>query len=326
MDTDLVQHLRYKLQRRVRRINSSTDSDRFETYLRQFIEFINRSSLLKGVVDDLRRRHSDLEERVTDLLNSDETLAFIDEGLQAAFSHELILRALDDSGEQDWTIQQLVVSSFRRRPGKISKVREDFFDHVVEYLYDYIDEQIDDQRALLAFLRRYKRRCEWFNREKLFQTWKENTQRGERLLAKDLYRYLYDQGIEFSIEPESASGRADLVKAQTGEEPLVADVKLFHPGRSKGRSYLRKGFSQIYEYTQEYNQPFGYLVIFNICKDRLDFALSGVAQTTPFIEYNNKTLFFVEVDIYPYETSASERGTLKTREITEDYLRDKDNG
>jgi len=320
MDTDIVQRLRYKLQRRVRRVNGSTSSEQFGTYLRQFHEYINGTPLTLGVLEDLRRRHPEAESVVDELYKGErDELDLSSETRHAAIADQ-ILKRITNTEVIYSVISKAVTMVFQPRSLSVQETREYLFDHVVEFLYDYIDEHLDDQRALLALLRRYKHRCEWFDRERLHTNWEEDTRRGERNLAYDLYQYLHDQGINFSIEPESASGRADLVKAQTGEEPLIADVKLFHSGKGKGRSYLRKGFSQIYEYTQEYNQPIGYLVIFNICEDRLDLALSGVTQTTPYIEYNNKTLFFMEVDIYPYETSASERGEVKSHDLTEEYL------
>ena len=36
-------------------------------------------------------------------------------------------------------------------------------------------------------------------------------------------------------------------------------VKIFDPGKSKGISYLCAGFAQVYQYTKDYNTPFGYL-------------------------------------------------------------------
>jgi len=110
------------------------------------------------------------------------------------------------------------------------------------------------------------------------------------------------------------------VAAQTEEEPLIADAKIFNPEKGKGRSYLADRFHQVYTYTQDHNQPIGYLVIFNVTEDKLNFALSDVAQSTPYVTHNGKTIFFLEVDIYSYERSASQHGKLNTHEITKDYL------
>lgn len=324
MHTDLVQDLRYKLQKRVRRINSTEDEGRFLEYLRHLLSFVNGKPLFEGVVESLIRQHSDLQDSVDKALegNSDE-LHGLTEPEQAAASYFLIRELVERYDDPDTGIRLLRLASRLTHRKTISEGREArqfIFDHYVEFLYDFIDEHIDDQRALLALLERYKHRCEWFERERLYELWEDDSIRGERRLAEDLYAYLYDQGVEFTIEPYSVSGKADLVAAQTEDEPLIADAKIFNPGKGKGRSYLADGFHQVYTYTQDHNQPFGYLVIFNTTEDKLNFALSDVAQSTPYVTHNGKTIFFIEVDIYPYEGSASQRGKLNSHEITKDYL------
>jgi hypothetical protein len=110
----------------------------------------------------------------------------------------------------------------------------------VEPLYEYVDEQLDDQGAVLAFLRRYKQKCEWFRHEELLTRWSANTRSGVRLLARHLYEYLFDQGLDFYIEPSSASGEVDLIADQKGGDRLVADAKVFHNDTPK--EYIAKGF------------------------------------------------------------------------------------
>ncbi|MDZ7779532.1 MAG: hypothetical protein U5R14_06265 [Gemmatimonadota bacterium] len=122
-----------------------------------------------------------------------------------------------------------------------------------EPLYEYIDEKLDTGRAVLGLLLRYKHRCEWFSRSRLFETWQSAEKRGEKVLALDMYQYLFDQGLDFAIEPASASGEADLVEAQTGEERLIADAKIFDPDSGKDVPYLARGVNQLYIYSQDYN-------------------------------------------------------------------------
>jgi len=319
MNTDLIQHTRYKLQRRTRRVNSNTGNDQCERYVGYFLDFIESTPIIRGLLEDLTRRHPEMPEMVDGLIaeNGRDKIEAASESEQAALSYEAVKRSQNEDAPDIWhLVRDLSTTASRKR----WEAQEHFFDHYVEFLYDYIDEHLDDQRALLALLRRYKHRCEWFERERLYKLWESDTQNGELRLAEDLYAYLHDQGIDFTMETESASGRIDLVKAQTGMEPLVADVKLFHTDKSKDKSYIAKGIGQIYQYTQDFNQPFGYLIVFNICEDRIDLALSGVNQNTPFVVHNNKTLFVLEIDIFQYKDPASKRGKIKSHEITEDYL------
>ncbi|HEY4247162.1 MAG TPA: hypothetical protein VGM64_09915 [Lacunisphaera sp.] len=165
-------------------------------------------------------------------------------------------------------------------------------------------------------LKKYKQRCEWFHRAKLFEKFKDDTGRGERNLASALYEYLHDQGVDFHIEPESASGRVDLISTQTGLDRLVADAKLFNPERGQDRTYIAKGFRQVYEYTRDFNEVFGYLVIFKTCAEDLSIQTSHQEGGVPFLTHNNKTIFFLVIDIYEHELPASKRGKLQTYELT----------
>ena len=173
---------------------------------------------------------------------------------------------------------------------------------------------------ILSILRHYKHKCEWFQRNKLYNIWEKDTRRGEKNLALHLYEYLHDQGITFFIEPSSVSGEADLVASQGDDEPLIADAKIFDPEKSKDKQYIAKGFRQIYDYTLDYNEPVGFLVIFKTCEENLKFGLAHASQGTPYIQHNGKTIFFVTIDIFPYEESASKRGKLKYVELSEEDL------
>jgi hypothetical protein len=188
-------------------------------------------------------------------------------------------------------------------------------------LYEYLDEHIDDNRAILSVLRNYKHRCEWFQSKRLFDLYcdgKEN-RKAEKNLAFDLYEFLFLQGIDFSIEPSSASGEADLVNAQDSEDRLIADVKIFD-GENKRKSYIISGFHQVLTYTRDYNQPFGYLVIFKTCERGLNISGSDQEQSIPMISMGGKTIFFLIVDIYQYEKTASQRGKLETVHLSpEDF-------
>ena len=183
--------------------------------------------------------------------------------------------------------------------------------------YEYVDERLDDPRFVLSQLIRFKHLCEWFRRAELFQLWSNDTRRGEKLLGMKLYEFLFTEGIRIHIEPWSISGEADMVSSQEGPERLVAEAKIFNTERSKGADYIVQGFRQIYQYTLDHNEPTGYLVIFNTGNKQLRFAVSGAGEPVPYIIVSHKTIFFLVIDIFPYDTTASERPKPEIAEITE---------
>jgi hypothetical protein len=195
-----------------------------------------------------------------------------------------------------------------------------FTEIFVEPLYEYIDEQLDDAGAVLGLLRKFKQKSEWFQRRYLYEAWASDTIRGEKRLALQLYEYLHDQGLDFLIEPTSASGEADMVSAQEGADRLIADAKVFNPERSKGTTYIAKGFNQLYSYCVDFNSPVGYLIIFKTTPDDLRLVLPEQSYGTPFAVLNNKTIFFIIIDIFPHDESASKRGRVHGYELTEQNL------
>jgi hypothetical protein len=315
MNSEYVQNLRYKLQKRVRKLNS-TGYEVFHYALRRFWKFLHSQPVFVGILEDLERRCPEAAQTADQIVNSHEGLVCDDELENAAVALAVIRLCV----ESDQDAVEIHIGQVYGRMDRHNDSVDGFRDMFLETLYEYLDEHLDDQRAMLALLRRYKHKCEWFQRETLYRLWRENTQKGEKRLALHLYEYLHDQGIDFSIEASSISGEADLIAAQRSDDPLIADAKIFDPEKGKGKHYLASGFHQVYRYTLDYNEPFGYLVVFKTCAQDVRWALSSQEQSTPFVVINNKTIFILTIDIHPYEVPASKRGPLKVAEITEQDL------
>ena len=78
----------------------------------------------------------------------------------------------------------------------------------------------------MSNLKRYKHRAEWFRPEELR---KFDDLYPESELVIPLYEFLFDQGIEFSIEPKSLHGRIDIIGPQLGDgtDRLMIEAKVF---------------------------------------------------------------------------------------------------
>lgn len=312
MDSEYIQQLRYKLQKRLKRLNTASQES-FRGALFQTWVFLQDNPITKAILDDLEFRIPEARNWVAGTLRN--------EGVMTGESE------LENDAMVYWVVKSCATIPLNQGVGQhgnlfldlvqdISARLEWFRTEYIEPLFDYIDEHIDDKRMILALLRKYKHRCEWFRRADLLTKWKADTQRGEELLAYDLYEYLHDQGIEFHIEPESEAGRVDLISAQSGKDRLLADAKIFNPDRGQNVSYLGKGFRQLYDYTKTYNEPFGYLVIFKTCEHDLSIQTEHQEQAVPFVTHNNKTIFLVVIDLFQHPEPASKRGKLKSYEVT----------
>jgi hypothetical protein len=131
-----------------------------------------------------------------------------------------------------------------------------------------------------------------------------------------MYAYLFDQGLEFHIEPQSISGEADLVAPE-----LVLDAKLFDGNSTHGKRYLISGVNQLLIYTRDFLQQEGYLVVYRTCPEDLQFSFARSDMIVPFMVIDGRVIYFLVVDVCEYGTSASKRGPLKAHLIDEEEVR-----
>lgn len=304
MESQYLQNVRYKLQRRIRRLNEA-DHNQFLYRLKRFFTLFDSTPVLAGVAEELLAAFPDTSSTVEKIYNH-QPLVGITEAEEAAIAYGVLRR---------YAAQDNV---FVLPPHFSHSDMNEFRAAYLTPFSDYVDEHIDDRDFVLFTLLKYKHRCEWFRRTELYKRWEEDSRSGEKQLALDLNEYLFEQGVEFQVEPASASGRADIVAAASSDFPMVADAKVFKPGG--GKAYLIQGFRQVYQYACDHNQPFGYLAIFNVSDCQLRFAAASVGVPVPYVTCNNKTIFFLEIDIFPHAESASKRKSADVLEITQEEI------
>jgi len=313
VDSDYAQNLRYKLQRRFRKANSC-GWETLHYAACQFWSFLQAQPTLTGIVADLERRGAPDADNDAERIFSEGLALFAQTEVESAAIAAAILRRCALPTTQH---DKVIKLGYLYGVSNSGEAADRFREYFIEPLYEYVDEQLDDQRIVLALLRKYKQKCEWFQRDALYAMWNGDTGRGEKHLALHLYEYLHDQGMKFYIEPWSASGEVDLIAAQPANDPLLADAKVFNPDRGHGKPYIIAGLRQLYVYTMDYNESAGYLVIFNTSADELRLALTGDALSIPYLVQNNKTLWVIVVDIFPHEETASKRPKPDAVEITQ---------
>jgi len=313
MDPQIIQNHRYKLQKRIRRLNS-VDPQMFISTLKQFWVFFDNNPVLVGIIDGLMSQYPELNTDIERIFKG-ESLVGTTEEESAALGYAMLRRISEDNQRMSF----IGLARLYGTASKESEALETLRDVFLEPFYEYLDESLDDQRAMLALLFRYKYRSEWFHRERLWNLIEQDSRHAEKLLALDLYEYLHNQGIDFNIEPSSLTGEIDLIAAQGSSDPLLADTKIFD-AVNRGKAYICKGFNQIYTYTQQYNEPFGYLIIYKIAETDLRFSLSTISRNVPVVIHNHKSLFMITIDIYPHAKPVSQREPPKVIEITEQEL------
>ncbi len=306
MDSKYLQQQRFQLQKRFRRMNSCSHLV-FHSSMVQLWKYIHQAPLLQGILHRLAAETPTHEEEVTALF----------QGVVHQFDTEqghtgFIFRVLEHCGTQplggnDFGPEMKIGRNFA---SELDESLDEFREMLLEPFYEYLDEALDSQMAVLSLLVKYKRKVEWFEREALAELAKGD----ERALAKHLYAYLFEQGLEFHIEPQSASGEADLVAPE-----LVLDAKVFDAAR-RNLTYITHGVNQLYAYASDFNQTVGYLVVYKTCSEALHFSVRSADDLVPHVNAAGKTLYLLVIDICQYDTSASKRGVFKTFTLDEAAL------
>ena len=205
---------------------------------------------------------------------------------------------------------------------KIDEAISAIRDVALDGLYEFLDEHLDDRNSIYAILLKYKQRSEWFRKHRL-RSHAENGlegKTGELALALDVQEYVLDQGVEFYVEPASASGEVDLVLKSSEGRFIVVDAKYVKDGsnRSSVCSKLASGFHQVSRYCNDYNVSDGFLINFVADKKRIRLGLDN-ADGIPYLEVGNRKIYYVEVNIAD-ELSASRSGKAAEIEIHKDEL------
>jgi len=317
MQIDNLQGLQRKLERRVNVVRKST-LDRLAAALSRFFVFVESDETLCELLDHLKVEVPTYIELYSSYKSSPDISAISREEEIAAIGYA----ALRDLSRSEGHPRNLVGSLYavhvndgetHPQQARDSRSVDFFIDTFLEPFYVYLDEQLNNHYSLLGLLRKYKHRCEWFERKRLLDEFSRETRLRETHLAIDLYKFLFEEGVRFSIEPSSLDGEIDLIAAQDSDEPLLADAKIF---KGDNKSAICDGFGQIYRYANKYNEPNGYLVIFNISDIDLVFDGSDSTNAIPCIQHNHKTIYLLVVDICEHPKPTSKRGKIRAVTIT----------
>ena len=303
-----------KLLRKKNRLENE-HHDVYHATLQQFMSFLRKQPVLMGIIESLINNYPGAQKEAESIVNKRATLAYDNEHEHFAVTYHVLYLC---SKSQDKIVEANIGRNYHFDKTYNNNLL-DFNRIFTTPFIDFLIEELEEQSEVLSLLVKYKQKCEWFQRSRLYDMWVNDTVIGEKLLAYDMYEYLHENNIIFNIEPLSVSGEIDMIARQGTEDPLLADAKIFNTDRSKGSSYIKKGVSQLYNYMCDYNESVGYLVIFTTCEKNVYFNLEK-KQGVPRLFYCNRSIFFVVIDIFPHSTSASHRKPTDFVNINEDYL------
>jgi len=144
-----------------------------------------------------------------------------------------------------------------------------FAEVFLEPLVVYLRSGLEIEERVLSLLSRYKQRSEWFGIDLSMGTGdKEDNIEFEKRLKKDILRYLFDNGIDFSVESQipAGGGKVDILPVLRDWGQLPIEVKVFD-GKSRSRQYISSGLAQAADYARKFNKSSAYYIVFNLQED-----------------------------------------------------------
>jgi len=186
--------------------------------------------------------------------------------LDSYYKSAVFASKLEDLGRYYWSFQGLNA----QKPSFLDclKVLGELF---LEPLVVYLRSGLDIEERVLSVLSRYKQRSEWFGLDRTTGIEDKEDHSGlENRLKKDVLRYLFDNGIDFSVESQvpTGGGKVDILPVLRDWGQLPIEVKVFD-GKSRTRQYVSSGLAQAADYARKFNKPTAYYIVFNVKEDSI---------------------------------------------------------
>ena len=337
MNEELLSRLRNKLQRRKEQLEA-TNTPYFLPKLVRFWRFLKAEPFFLSILEELRLNDVGKEAArratATDVPNYQYDPTVREVILSLTTDEDVAAMAfylLECHYERADALDRISRNVWGNHPGNLNNYAT-FKPEVIVPLCDYLAEKLDEQQALLGLLVRYKHRSEWFNRRELLKKLKEEEDRIEEVkkkgkktkaqledvLKEDLYRYLHDQGINFTIEPKSDRGRIDLILDQKEGTRKYLEGKVFD-NKGRGKPEVVQGFAQTLRYLKQHNASNGYLFIYKTCEEALVIDGADQVEGIDRVRCECGFIFIVVIDIHEYADPVSVQ-TYKPVRITVEEL------
>jgi hypothetical protein len=307
----------------------------FVNSCRQLVHWINNHPLLRYVVGNLSRVEGEHVARIKQTLDEvpvckgsyDPGFYTAETNLKHSSLCWLIVQGISGLESIEPRKQQFVLSCLGEYLNNDSHIEFDdavsvLRDVAIDGLYEHLDEHLDERNSIYSILIKYKQRSEWFRKSRL-REYAENGlegKRGEAALAIDVQEYILDQGVEFFVEPASASGEVDLVLKSSEGSYIIVDAKYVknESNRSSVLTKLASGFHQVARYCNDFDVSEGFMVNFVANTTRIRIGLD-TNDSFPYLNVGNKIVYYIEVNIAE-EPSASKSGKAAEIELSKEEL------
>lgn len=352
MDEQLVQRTRYLLQTRFRRARVAKRGH-FEKICKQLLDWLENHPIISSIIHRLDTTKGDHHQEIQWMLG-------LEERMLGTYFHVAILKKTNENvpefkGYTATNFEQHSSACLQLIRASIQRASLDFYAVLAEYLtqesyiayndrgrrdnspedslgvlrdialrdlYEYLDEHLDGINGINGLMSKYKQNAEWFQKEYLRDVADNGFEgeTGERALALHLQQYVFNQGVEFVVEPSSASGKVDLLLRDATGKYVIIDAKYINEKSTKS-AVIRKiaeGFNQVARYCADFNQPEGFLGVF--VNDDISIQIE-LEQSSGYryFKVGGSIIYYIEMNIAD-RPSASKSGKAKQYIISANEL------
>lgn len=311
MDQQLIQRTRYLIRSRSRRVQTCPAA-LFPSGCEHFLAWLTNHPVMSSIIQRLEEITGDFSDTISKIIEevpkAHGSYTPMPYTAKSSIEHsalclrlvKAIAEAPVEPDKRDFYIRIFGEFLTGNENIKFEEALDALRDVAVDGLYEYLDEQLDSRNALYAILLKYKQRSEWYHRCRLRMAATNGLEGkvGEGALATDLQEYVLDQGVEFTVEPTSASGEVDLILRDSEGRYIIIEAKYVPEGQSRSKvvSKIASGFHQVARYCDDYNEPEGFLVVFTCQLTNLRLELNE-ADGLRYLNLRGKTIYYVPVDI-----------------------------
>lgn len=288
--------------------------------LKYLWKYLHKSPAFSPLLDDIKANNTRLSGFAWSIFHNQQLQDLPDNYLERVYVTYFIFEIMLNDGHEQHPMSIIGGKYNRDTNENDPQINFSIFnDLFLEPFVFFFLNQIDRSLFILGLLKKYKHRSEWFNKEKL-HAFLEKSSIAEKLLKQNLCKYLYDNGGELYMEPSSPSGEVDLVAIDNSSaQKALIEAKIFDADR-RNKSYIISGYHQAETYLKDHGQSKGYLVIYNTCPQLLSIN-ANPSTSFPYINRDNRLIYFVIVDIFQHDKSASKRKPTINLELKEsDFL------
>lgn len=304
-----------------------TDVRRLKIVVKDFIDFLEKTSIIKVVLNNLQVKYPNFTNdefyltQIQDKIYEEFPKTPIE--AEAAFCYNLLKLLMEKPNTKDLLHNSFVKGGGNSYDGRISDLKDSFIKPLCNYLYDILEQP----HHIIYLFERYKKRIEWYTYKELKAKYdsEESKKKSEyeKVLNDDLCLFLYDNGLDFVFSQLiSPSGEADAVAELTKENSIIVEVKFLDNTKQgykdgTGKKKIIGGFKQLVGYTNDFNKNEGYFIIFNMTADEVKIELDFEEKDSlfpPRIFYDNKYYSFIVISFREKSASNSNPSTLKITE------------